>query len=143
MALFQQLRTVQSSLGDQRVEVVNIEYPGSRQSADDKSDRLELRSRLGDAVFVYTECLNVEVVRKVLEAAFVRYLRSKKEQPEGNVGRLNRCCEDECQLPYKFENGGNFGLPFRLLQQLNNTIQVLRLEHVLHVRDSCTACIAL
>jgi len=70
---------MQGGFGDERVKVVCIENLGIGERANDEGYGLQLCTRFGYTVLVYTERLNVEVVRQVFEATLIGNLRREQE----------------------------------------------------------------
>ncbi len=80
---------MQSSLRDQCVVIVVAKDPRGLQRANDRSDSLQLRATLRDALFVDDKGLNEELVRELFKVALVGNLRSKKKQLQTGVGCLD------------------------------------------------------
>jgi hypothetical protein len=80
--LLQQLCAVESSFRDKGVIIVGPKYPGSLQCANHKRDRLQLGAGLRNTLLIDSKCLNVEVIREVLETTFIGNLSRKEEESE-------------------------------------------------------------
>lgn len=77
--LFEQPRAVKRCLRNQGIVVVLAKHLRALQRANNKRNCLQLRAALGNAVFVHRKRLNVQVIREVLEAAFIGDLRGEEK----------------------------------------------------------------
>lgn len=111
MGLLEQLRSMQGRLGNERIVVVFTEHPCALQGADDERDRLQLRAALRYAFLVHAECVNVHVVREVLEPALVRNLSGEQEESESNRRSVHGGRKDGVELSNEFEDCRDFRLP--------------------------------
>jgi hypothetical protein len=115
---------MQRRLRDQRIIIIHPKHLGALQSLDNERDRLQLRTALGDVVFVYCERLDVEIVGEVFESAFVGDLGGEEEETEGDCRRFDLGAEDGSELAHEFEDVFYFGFPVVLLEE--NEIDGLR-----------------
>lgn len=109
--LLEQSVAVQRRLGDERVVIVASEHPRPLQAPDDNGDGLELSSRIRDRLLVDDECLNVELVRELLETRFVGDLGGEEEEAKASLRRFDPVVEDGDDLVDKLEYSGELCLP--------------------------------
>jgi hypothetical protein len=95
---------MKGSFGDKCVVIIDTKYPSSLQCANHERDRLQLRAGLGDAFLINSKCLNIQVVREVLETTLVGDLGRKEEEPERDGWSVDLSGEDRGELANKFEN---------------------------------------